>query len=415
MGRLKDKKTVAAALLFFFIIVIIDIISIFFIHRNKVEKENLVYQAAYDFAAEANIKSTVKDLMTGKLSEQKIIEGKEILVGFGYNNSYQSIYDSQAKYSIFVIISLSVCFYLVICIHIYRLRRNLKRAEAARLREIEHVLEAFQSYTYDLDINVNQEGEMFAVYSRLNSLGDKIQLFEKQMLQEKEKTKTLVTDISHQLKTPLSALKTFFTLLSDNDLDKKDRAEFLERCQNQLNHLQQLTSSLVNISRMEQGMIEIKREKALIFETIVSAVGCVYSKAQEKQIEIELLDEKDVDQIYIYHDQKWTMEAFVNVLENAVKYSMPDTKIKIRIMKRTSFLRIEIEDEGMGIPKKEYHKIFQRFYRGSSAQETDHDGSGIGLYLSREIIEKQQGSITVVSYTNERRHGSIFTIQLPLK
>lgn len=112
----------------------------------------------------------------------------------------------------------------------------------------------------------------------------------------------------------------------------------------------------------------------------------------------------------IPHDPHWTREAIANVLENAVKYSPADSCIQIRLMRRTSFLRIDIEDQGIGIDSREYSKIFQRFYRGSALQVKEADGSGVGLYLTRTILEAQGGSISVSS----GKRGSIFTVQLSL-
>lgn len=101
----------------------------------------------------------------------------------------------------------------------------------------------------------------------------------------------------------------------------------------------------------------------------------------------------------------------INVLDNAVKYSPCGSKIFIRLQKRNDLVRMEIEDQGIGIPQNEYHKIFQRFYRGSSKEVMEKSGTGIGLFLSREIIEKHAGTITVTS--GKKKKGSTFVIQLP--
>ena len=142
-------------------------------------------------------------------------------------------------------------------------------------------------------------------------------------------------------------------------------------------------------------MIEIHREPADILETLVAAVNRVYLKAQEKQIAIEFEETEDLEATVIPHDVKWICEAFINILENAVKYSPSNTQIRIRMMKRTTFLRIELEDQGMGIPREDYHKIFKRFYRGESEEVRKQEGSGVGLYLTREILERHGGSVTV--------------------
>ena len=192
---------------------------------------------------------------------------------------------------------------------------------------------------------------------------------EKKIQDEKETTKSLVTDISHQLKTPVASLKMCLELLAEEDLSKEEEKEFLGQAVGQTQRLDSLTKALINISRMETGMISVKKIQAPIMDTIAQAVSSVYVKAQEKNIEIEVVKNSDeAADMAIPHDPHWTREAIANILENAVKYSGRDTCIQIRMMKRTSFLRIEIEDQGIGIDSRDYTKIFQRFYRGTAPQ-----------------------------------------------
>lgn len=146
-------------------------------------------------------------------------------------------------------------------------------------------------------------------------------------------------------------------------------------------------------------------------DTVISAVNCTYPKADEKEIEFVFDYEKELETCTIMQDKRWLGEAVINVLDNAIKYSPGGSKIFIRLQKRNDLVRMEIEDQGIGIPQNEYHKIFQRFYRGSSKEVMEKSGTGIGLFLSREIIEKHAGTITVTS--GKKKKGSTFVIQLP--
>lgn len=153
-------------------------------------------------------------------------------------------------------------------------------------------------------------------------------------------------------------------------------------------------------------------------DTIITAVNRVYPKASEKNIEFNFDYEDSLNNLAIMQDAKWLGEAIINILDNAIKYSPDHSEIFIRIQKRIGFIRIELEDQGFGIPKEEYHKIFKRFYRGNQPKVKAQSGSGIGLFLAREIIEKHQGTITVSSRlctedNNNSRCGSTFVIQLP--
>jgi len=153
------------------------------------------------------------------------------------------------------------------------------------------------------------------------------------------------------------------------------------------------------------------KKKLPLMDTVISAVNRTYPKADEKEIEFVFDYEKELETCTIMQDKRWLGEAVINVLDNAVKYSPCGSKIFIRLQKRNYLVRMEIEDQGIGIPQNEYHKIFQRFYRGSSKEVMEKSGTGIGLFLSREIIEKHAGTITVTS--GKKKKGSTFVIQLP--
>lgn len=165
---------------------------------------------------------------------------------------------------------------------------------------------------------------------------------------------------------------------------------------------------LIKLSRLENKMIQIKPEKCGIKQTISDAVSQIFMKAYAKNIGICVEMEGD---ILVCHDRKWTTEAIANILDNAVKYSEPWTEVNIRVSHLLSYILIEIEDEGMGIPEEELHYIFKRFYRGSRAKELVKEGAGVGLYLARNIIEQQGGAIIA---KRKSGHGTIFKITLPL-
>lgn len=169
--------------------------------------------------------------------------------------------------------------------------------------------------------------------------------------------------------------------------------------------LQWLVDSLIKLSRLEVGMIELKKENKSIKDTVYKAVEGIYSKALYKNIDIIV---NPIEEIFIYHDVKWTKEAILNVLENAVKYSYANDEISINVTKLNSYIRIDIEDHGIGIAKEDFNKIFKRFFRGNSDVVQEEEGSGVGLYLSRKILEEQSGSIMVDSLLGKGSKFSLF-------
>ena len=225
-----------------------------------------------------------------------------------------------------------------------------------------------------------------------------------QMLaQEKEQIKTLISDISHQIKTPIAAANTFAELLSDGELSAEERTEYITTLQMSLGKLTFLTNSLVKMSRLESDIISLKPEKNSLNEIVLQAVKTVYAKAKEKGILITFECDQTFEAVL---DFNWTAEAISNVIDNAVKYTPQGGFVRLQITEYPSFLRLDISDSGVGIPEEEQAKIFGRFYRGKQSVGTD--GVGIGLYLTREIINKQNGYIKVSS--DEK--GSTFSLFL---
>lgn len=172
----------------------------------------------------------------------------------------------------------------------------------------------------------------------------------------------------------------------------------------QLNKIEWILQSLFKMVRLEQGAIQFEIEPQGIRDTILGAVNTVYEKAEQKQILIVTDSFKDT---LLYHNRKWTMEVLNNILENAVKYSKEQTQIKIEVYPLELFTEIRITDQGIGIKKAEQTEIFKRFYRSKEVEQKE--GSGIGLYLCRLILEQENGYLTVAS---EYGKGSSFSVFL---
>ena len=218
---------------------------------------------------------------------------------------------------------------------------------------------------------------------------------------EKEQIKTLISDISHQIKTPVAAANTFAQLLSEKELSDEEHSEYIATLQISLEKLTFLTNSLIKMSRLESGIISLKPEKNNLNDIVLQAVKTVYAKAKEKNITITFDCEQNFEALL---DFNWTAEAITNVLDNAVKYTPNGGIVGLIITEYPSYLRLDISDNGIGIPEEEQAKIFGRFYRGK--QSAGIDGVGIGLYLTRDIINKQHGYIKVMS----DKSGSTFSI-----
>ncbi|GAA0698166.1 HAMP domain-containing sensor histidine kinase [Paraclostridium ghonii] len=329
--------------------------------------------------------------------------GGKVLQKYGYDENYNMIENINFQHHLKYFLVNNLIVFVGIIILIMLIMCNLMKCVFDKLGTVSQNIENIIHGKYNIEDDFKEEGIFNIIHSDLNKLSKGINLKIKNLDKEKESIKELVTDISHQLKTPLASLKLYNSLLLEEELDEIDRIEFLETNKISINKLQSLIDSLVNISRLEINMISIKKENKSIKKTLIKAIKSVKSKADIKGIEVKLEDFEDK---IIPHDSKWTEECIFNILENGVKYTNYNGKIDIYVQDVINFIRIDIKDNGIGIDKNEFNNIFKRFYRSEEVQELE--GSGVGLYLSRKILESQGGNIIVSSKKDEGSKFSLF-------
>lgn len=255
-----------------------------------------------------------------------------------------------------------------------------------------------------IELSDVKEGELSALVSKLNRIQNVLGRHIEQAEEEKEQVKSLVSNMSHQLKTPLANLSVYTDILVSQDLEAQNEAEVTEKIERQIDKLDWIIGSLGKMVKLEQNVILFEAEENSIRRTILDAVDTVYEKAEKKEITLMVEPYEDC---LLYHNRKWTAEVFVNILENAVKYTDIGGEIRICVHSYEIYTEIQFRDNGCGIHEEEITEIFKRFYR---SREVEHvEGSGIGLYLSNLILEKEKGYIVVKSVYGE---GSCFSVFL---
>lgn len=256
------------------------------------------------------------------------------------------------------------------------------------------------------DIDLDRYNEN--LLCRINMISEKaernMRINMRKIENEKENVKSLVTDISHQLKTPLANVELYNTLLSEDGISDEERLEFLETEAIAIEKLKMLIDSLINISRLEADMINIDKKEENLKECVESAISSVKADAAKKNITIINGIKEDC---ILAIDRKWTTEAIFNVLDNAVKYTNQNGEIRLGLDNGINYFALNIEDNGIGIDTNEYNDIFKRFYRSRNDRVQNEKGSGVGLYLVRKIMNLQDGNVMVSS---EKGKGSIFTL-----
>lgn len=222
---------------------------------------------------------------------------------------------------------------------------------------------------------------------------------------EKRELQEMISELTHQIKTPASNIQMYCEMFSDPDISSEEAKQFVMIIKQQLGKLEFLLDVLVKSSRLENDMINLQMENSRLIETLAVAVNSVMQKAEYKRIDISVSCRPAIQ---VYHDMKWTAEAIENILDNAIKYTPENGKVLISVEAGEMYTIIKIKDTGKGIEAAHINDIFKRFYREKSSSKDE--GLGLGLYLARNIINLQGGYISVHSSLGK---GSNFSVCLP--
>lgn len=249
---------------------------------------------------------------------------------------------------------------------------------------------------------VEDPENLFARFvSKLSRLYEALRIAEAGADEEKRVMQGMVADLSHQIKTPVANIKMDLELLSARKMPPDQQQEFLGRTLHQADKMDFLIQSIIKMSRLESGAIRILPQQADFAATLANALLSVSAAADRKGIEIAV----DCPQPFpVRHDPKWTEEAVFNLLDNAVKYSPEGGTIEVRVEMREAGAYLSVTDHGMGIPEEWQGAVFSKFFRAPAVHNLP--GAGVGLYLTRQILEAQGGYVTVRSAVGE---GSTFT------
>lgn len=241
-----------------------------------------------------------------------------------------------------------------------------------------------------------------AVTERLNRVVQISGMNQEKAEKERDTVKSLISDISHQVRTPLTNIMLYVGLLQEQNLDQ-DTKTLVDKIEKQSEKLDFFMKELVKSSYTEQEMINIHPEMVRVEEIMNTSCQIVELASLKKKIDI-VQEETDA---WCYADKKWTIEALGNVLDNAVKYSPENSMIQVNVVLYESFICIQVKDQGIGMKEEEQGMVFERFYRSKTV--SNEPGFGIGLYLVREVLSKQGGYVKIKS-----KIGKGTTVQLYL-
>ena len=250
-----------------------------------------------------------------------------------------------------------------------------------------------------------EENLFYKINHRLVRLYEVMRENRERVAKERADLQEFISDISHQVKTPIANLQMVNATLLEQSVTEEKRQEFLQASSDQLEKLDFLMQAMIKTSRLETGVISLDRKTQPIYATLAAALGGILLNAEKKNIHVSVECPSDV---LLAHDKKWTGEALFNILDNAVKYTPAGGAIQVSVQSWELYAKIDITDSGKGIAESRQGMIFKRFYREEEVHNVE--GIGIGLYLAREIISMQGGYIKVTSSLGS---GSTFSVFLP--
>ena len=345
-----------------------------------------------------------------ELSEIEIIEvlnnpdltEEDLFKKYGINIQNESLSIKQQnlnnQYFLFTIISILIYSLTIILIIII-----YNKKEKAKINKITNYLKELNNHQYSLAIEDNQEEDLSLlkneIYKTAITLNEQTLLLKK----DKESLKESLSDISHQLKTPLTSINLMIdTLRHQDNLSSTERRELLNNIHRKITNTNFLVHSLLKLSKFDANTIEFNRQNNTLSKILKDVLDNLSTLSDLKDIKINIKGSKDIS---LYCDYKWEVEALTNIIKNCIEHSNNSSKIDITYQKNDIFTKIIIQDNGCGISKKDLPHIFERFYK---AQNSSKDSIGIGLSLAKTIIEKDNGYITVDSVINK---GTTFTIK----
>ncbi len=263
-----------------------------------------------------------------------------------------------------------------------------------RYRELERLaayLRQITSGDYALDVRDHEEGELSILRSEIYKVTVKLSEHSAQLQQDKLQLTAAISDISHQLKTPLTSMLVMVDLLSDDKLPPDRRTEFTRNISVQLERMEWLISSLLKLSKIDAGTVYFRRDVVEVKPLIHQALEPLLIPLDIKGVSLDIQGDPSVSFI---GDGKWTAEALINMVKNAAEHTPEGGTIRLAFAENALYTEIVITDSGPGIPAEDMPYIFKRFYRGKHASE---DSIGIGLAMAHSIIASQHGTIDAES------------------
>jgi signal transduction histidine kinase len=348
------------------------------------------------------LEKEIVPLMIRQPSHEEVVKGREVLKQYGLSETledtlFPKVNESflRNEISIFISgISLAIMLFILNYCQFGYFYNNVRAFSLAAKKIVEG--------DYNLKLSEEREGDLSKLTKSFNAMGEVIRANIFALKKEKKFLVDLLSDISHQLKTPLSAMILYNDILLNRNVSQEQSKTFLVNNENQLNRMQWLIQNLLKLAKIDANAIELEIEEVSLRETIEETIEILESKSEAAKVRVEFLEGSDV---LLKQDRLWLQEAFINVIKNGIEHTKVEGVVQVELEENPVFIRVFVKDNGEGIAEEELVNIFKRFYKGKSSKKSD--SVGIGLALAKSIIEKHGGYIEVSSKLNQ---GSTFVI-----
>lgn len=289
---------------------------------------------------------------------------------------------------------------LVFCYMYFREQHKIMESAISQITE-------YISGNENITIECNDEGELYRLFHEVNSLVAILNAHAENEKKAKRFLKNIISDISHQLKTPLAALNIYNGLIQDEAKDLPAIQELSQLSEQELDRIESLVQNLLKITKLDAGMIILEKSVENVFELVMSVKKHFLFRAEQEEKEISLSGNEEIT---LLCDRNWIIEAISNLVKNALDHTEKGNYIRIEWRSFASVVQIIVKDNGSGIYPEDLHHIFKRFYRSRFSKDTQ--GIGLGLPLTKAIVEAHNGTVEVDS---ELGRGTSFTMNFLVK
>ncbi|MEG2364955.1 MAG: HAMP domain-containing sensor histidine kinase [Terrisporobacter sp.] len=387
--------------LFFIAIILCGVVTTLSLNviKDKVVENNQAILGEILFK-NPQLEDEIVDIITQGKSKENLELGKEILSKYNYDKNISLQNEPMIYESVRNVFNINWIFIALIFISIITLALYYFKKIYDDIKDLtDYVYHSSEGRKFEMK-NRNQEGQMGLLKTELlkmtNILKEKVELLNN----EKIFLNNTISDISHQLKTPMTSMIILNDLMYE-DLPKETKIEFLDKIKSQLSRMEWLIKSMLKLSKVEAKVIDFKREQVYINQLINRAIQPSLIPMELKNIELNIIGNEEISYM---GDINWCSEALVNIIKNCVEHTPQDGQLNIKYEENPLYSEILIKDTGEGIDKKDLPHIFKRFYKGKTSKD---DSVGIGLAMAKSIIESQNGDISVKS---EKNKGTEFRI-----